>query len=106
MVYKNEEHYFNGGKIKKHVLNKYIAWSKVLSAIKNGADSYELIRERLGNGCHDMLGPLKKGEYIIASSRTRIATYTITPKGEQLIKDVKQYEKEKKNEESRMFGRC
>lgn len=106
MVYTNEEYYFNGKKVRKHVLNKYISWSKVLSAIRNGADNYETLRERLGKGCGDMIHALKKEDMIVGSSTTRVATYTITKKGEQLIEDVKQHKKEKKDEESRMFRGC
>ena len=106
MVYTNEEHYFNGKKVRKHVLNKYISWSRVLSAIKNGADCYDLLRERLGMSSGDMIKALKKEDLIVASSSTRVATYAITEKGVQLIKDVKQYEKEKKDEERRMFRDC
>ena len=38
MVFKGEEYYFNGAKVSKQVLNKYLEWAKILSAIKNGAD--------------------------------------------------------------------
>ena len=98
MVFKQEEYYLNGKKVLKQTLSKYINWASVLSAIKNGADDSESLQARLGKGVKFMLTPLKREGLCVASSSTRVATYTITPKGEQLINDIKQYEKEKKNE--------
>lgn len=98
MVFKREEYYFNGKKVLKQTLSKYINWAAVLSAIKNGADDSVSIQERLGMGAKFMLVPLKKEGLCVASSSTRVATYTVTPKGEQLINEIKQYQKEKKNE--------
>lgn len=106
MVNKREEYFFRGEKVLKQTLNKYIAWEKVLSAVKNGADSYELLRERLGKGSGDMIRAIKKAGLLKASSSTRVATYSITEKGVELINDVKQYKKEKKDEERRMLRDC
>ena len=93
-----EKFYFNGEKILKQTLSKYDRWTKVLIAIKNGADDAESIRDRLGVWATYMLRPMKKDGMVKASSSTRVATYTITEKGEQLINDIKQYKKEKENE--------
>ena len=98
MVFKQEQHYFNGQKVLKQTISKYENWANVLSAIKNGANDSESIQDRLGKGAKYLLTPLKKEGLCVASSSTRVATYKITPKGEQLINDVKQYKKEKKNE--------
>jgi len=99
MPAKREEFYLNGKKILKQTLNKYIKWAAVLSAIKNGANDSVLIGERLGNGARLFLCPMKREGFIYASSRTTDAIYYVTEKGEQLINDIKQYEKENKNEE-------
>lgn len=106
MAFVGEKFYFNGKPIKKHVLDKYIKWEKVLSAIKNGTDDACFLKERLGAWARDSIQYLKKEGVIVASSNTRVATYKVSEKGEQLIKDVKQYQKEKKDEESRMFRDC
>lgn len=106
MVFVAEKFYFNGKPIKKHVLDKYIKWEKILSAIKNGTDDACFLKERLGVWAKDSILYLKREGMIIASNNNRTATYTVSEKGEQLIKDVKQYQKEKKDEESRMFRGC
>lgn len=106
MPVKQEKFYLNGKKILKQTLNKYIKWASVLSAIKNGANDSVLIRERLGNGAKLFLVPMKKEGFISATNRNTDAIYSVTPKGEKLIDDIKQYEKEKKNEENRMFECC
>lgn len=99
MPVKREEFYLNGKKILKQTLNKYIKWAAALSAIKNGANDSVLIRERLGNGAKLFLCPMKKEGLISATSKSTDAIYFVTEKGEQLINDIKQYEREKKNEE-------
>ena len=106
MAFVGEKFYFNGKQIKKHVLDKYIKWEKILSAIKNGSDDVCFLRERLGSWAKDSILPLKREGMIIASNNNITATYNVSEKGEQLIKDVKQYQKEKKNEERRMFTDC
>ena len=98
MTFVGERFYFNGKQIKKHVLDKYIKWEKILSAIKNGTDNTCFLKERLGLWAKDSILPLKREGMIIASNNNRTATYKVSEKGEQLIKDVKQYQKEKKNE--------
>lgn len=100
MTFINEQHYFNGQKVAKHTLEKYLKWEKILTAIKNGADSSPLIKERLGSGFRDMIYALKEAGLIIASNNNRTATYSVSQKGEVLINDVKQHKKEKKNEEN------
>ena len=96
MVFVCDKYYFNGEQVHKHVIGKYLKWERILSAINNGANSAELLIERLGKGTADHLRHLKADGMCVANGSNRYATYTVTPKGQELIEKVKQYKKENK----------
>ena len=93
-----EKYYFKGEQINKSTLNKYIKWEKILSAIKGGCNNREYITQRFGMYAKDCSTHLKADGMIATVGHGIHAYYQVTKKGEQLINDVKQYEKEKKNE--------
>lgn len=83
----------------KATINKYLKWETVLSAIKNGANNPDFLRERCGSYVRDGVHHMKKAGLIKPIGMGVHLIYTVTQKGEQLIEDVKQYRKEKKNEQ-------
>lgn len=95
-----EKFYFKGQKIPKQTINKLLKWETVLSAIKTGSDSPAFLKERCGYYAQsNNLTDIKKAGYIKTIGNGRHLLYTVTKEGEQLIEDIKQYRKEKKNEQ-------
>lgn len=94
-----EKFYFKGQQISKQTLNKYIKWGGLLSAIKNGADNPAFLKERCGQYTRDAVHHMKNSGLVKTIGNGIHSLYSVTEKGEQLIKDVKQYEREKKNEQ-------
>ena len=93
-----EKFYFKGEQISKQTLNKYIKWAKILSAIKNGCNTRDELTQRFGLYARDNMSALKADDMCVTIGRGTHSYYGLTSKGEQLINDVKQYEKEKRNE--------
>ena len=95
-----EKFYFKGEQISKQTLNKYIKWAKILSAIKGGCNSRDELTQRFGLYARDNISAIRIAGMCVTIGRGHHSYYELTTKGEQLINDVKQYEKEKrKNEE-------
>lgn len=95
---KMDKFYFKGEQISKQTLNKNIKWAKILSAIKGGCDTRDELTQRFGLYARDNMSDIKAGGMCITIGRGMHSYYGLTAKGEQLINDVKQYEKEKRNE--------
>lgn len=94
-----EKYYLNGQRINKQTLNKYIKWSRILTAIKGGCDNRELLKQRFGLYAKDCASALKADGMMETFGKGIHAYYKVTDKGEQIINDIKQYEKEKKENE-------
>ena len=99
MGFTAEKFYFKGQQISKQTINKLLKWEVVLSAIKSGSDNPDFLKERCGRYAPDNITDIKRAGYITTIGKGRHITYTLTKEGEQLIEDVKQYRKEKKNEQ-------
>lgn len=99
MGFTAEKFYFKGQKISKQTINKLLKWETILSAIKSGSDNPDFLKERCGRYAIDTVYFMKKAGLIKPIGRGMHTLYTVTEKGEQLIEDVKQYRKEKKNEQ-------
>lgn len=99
MVQTAEKYYFKGQQVTKQTLNKLLKWGAILSAIKNGADNPDFLRERCGRTAVGGLKHIKNAGLMEPIGKGIHTLYTVTKEGEQLIEDVKQYRKEKKNEQ-------
>ena len=99
MGFTAEKFYFKGQQISKQTINKLLKWEVVLSAIKGGSDNPDLLKERCGRYASDNITAIKRAGYINTIGKGRHLLYVVTKEGEQLIEDVKQYRKEKKNEQ-------
>ena len=99
MGFTAEKFYFKGQQISKQTINKLLKWEVVLSAIKSGSNSPDFLRERCGSYAPSNITAIKRAGYIRTDGNGRHLLYILTKEGEQLIEDIKQYRKEKKNEQ-------
>ena len=99
MSTKMDKFYFKGEQINKATLNKYVKWEKILSAIKGGCNTRDDLMQRFSMYARDAMSALKADGMCVTIGRGTHSYYEITTKGEQLIEDVKQYNKEKKENE-------
>ena len=93
-----DKFYFKGEQISKQTLDKIIKWGKMLSAITGGCNTREELSQRFGCGTKGRISHLKKAGMIVSVGRGINSYYELQEKGVKLIDDVKQYEKEKRNE--------
>ena len=94
-----EKFYFKGEQISKQTLNKYLKWAKILSAIKNGCNTRDELTQRFGLYAKGTMTYIKADGMCVTIGRGTHSYYGLTSKGEQLINDIKQYEKERKENE-------
>lgn len=99
MSTKMDKFYFKGERISKQTLDKYFKWYKILSAIKGGCNARNELMQRFGLYVRDNMSALKADGMCVTVGRGTHSYYELTTKGEQLINDVKQYEKERKENE-------